>query len=246
MRLLSYNIHKAIGVRDRRYDLERITQVIAKEKPDLICLQEVTWKARRTQYQDQPRILAEQFNARASSFQLNVHYRTGGYGNLILSPWPFATEHHVCLRKGWRKPRGAQLVVVKTPEGDLHLGNWHLGLRERERHWQADRLLRHEHFRRSASLPTFIVGDFNDWRNTLADGPFAHHEFDHATGPASLFRSFPAFMPMLSLDKAFHRGRISVHNVRVVDTRLAQSASDHLPLVVDFRLNPNHATEAGH
>ena len=41
MRLLSYNIHKGIGGRDRRYRLERIIQVIEHENPDLICLQEV-------------------------------------------------------------------------------------------------------------------------------------------------------------------------------------------------------------
>jgi len=236
MRLLSYNIHKAIGVRDRRYDLDRVSEVIAELKPDLICLQEVTWRARRTSYHDQPQLLAERFNSRASNFQLNVRYRRGGYGNLILSRWPFAAEHHVCLRMGWRKPRGAQIVVVNTPEGELRLGNWHLGLRERERHWQADRLLRHDHFCQSASLPTFVVGDFNDWRDTLADGPFARHEFDHATGPASSFRSFPAFLPILSLDKIFHRGGVNVRDVRIADSRLAQSASDHLPLVIDFRL----------
>ena len=35
MRLLSYNIHKGIGGRDRRYNLERICQVIEALKPDL-------------------------------------------------------------------------------------------------------------------------------------------------------------------------------------------------------------------
>ncbi len=41
MRLLSYNIHKGIGGRDRRYRLERIVDVIESENPDFICLQEV-------------------------------------------------------------------------------------------------------------------------------------------------------------------------------------------------------------
>src|SRR5690348_5871547 len=58
MRLLSYNIHKGIGGRDRRYDLERVWQVIREEDPDLICLQEVTQNARRTHHHDQPLVLA--------------------------------------------------------------------------------------------------------------------------------------------------------------------------------------------
>src|SRR5436305_1430630 len=84
---------------------------------------------------------------------------SGGYGNLLLSRWPLHQRHHVSLRKTWRKPRGAQLVVVATPEGELHLAHGHLGLAESERRWQVEHLLRHPLFRESAHLPTLIVGD---------------------------------------------------------------------------------------
>jgi endonuclease/exonuclease/phosphatase family metal-dependent hydrolase len=57
------------------------------------------------------------------------------------------------------------------------------------------------------------------------------------TGPPSRFRSFPAFLPMLSLDKAFTRGDVDVREIRVVRSPLARRASDHLPLVIDFHLN---------
>ena len=53
MRLLSYNIHKGIGGRDRRYDLQRIIDVIEEENPDLICLQEVDHNVRRSRFHDQ-------------------------------------------------------------------------------------------------------------------------------------------------------------------------------------------------
>jgi endonuclease/exonuclease/phosphatase family metal-dependent hydrolase len=236
MRLLSYNIHKGIGWHDRRYDLGRVLRVIENEEPDLICLQEVTSGARRTRYHDQPRLLAGHFGACAHNYQMNVFYRRGGYGNLVLSRWPFRHEHHICLRHGRRKPRGAQLVVVDTPDGTLHLANWHLGLREKERHWQVNRLLQHELFCKSADLPTMIVGDFNDWRDTLAHGPLADHAFEQVTGPTSDFRSFPAFLSLFSLDKAFHRGGIGVRQARLVRTAAARLASDHLPLVIDFSL----------
>jgi endonuclease/exonuclease/phosphatase family metal-dependent hydrolase len=238
MRLLSYNIHKGIGGRDRAYSLERICQVIAEEKPDLVCLQEVTHNARRTHYHDQPRLLVEHFNAPAHAFQMNVHYQTGGYGNLLLSRWRFRSRHHVSLRHGARKPRGAQVVVVDTPEGPLHLTNWHLGLGEKERHWQVRHLLHHPLFREGGDLPTLIVGDYNDWRNTLARGPFAEHAFEHVTGPPSHFRSFPAFLSFLALDKAFHRGGIVIRKAHLIRTPLARRASDHLPLVIDFHLAP--------
>jgi endonuclease/exonuclease/phosphatase family metal-dependent hydrolase len=130
---------------------------------------------------------------------------------------------------------------VDTPEGSLHLINWHLGLREKERHWQTEYLLLHPLFCGSAHLPTLIVGDFNDWRNRLGRGPFAKHDFKPATGSSSLFRSFPAFLPLLSLDKAFYRGALAVQEARIHRTPLARLASDHLPLVIDFNLNGNPA-----
>ena len=42
MRVLSYNIHKGIGGRDRRYRLERIIEVIEDQNPNLICLKKLT------------------------------------------------------------------------------------------------------------------------------------------------------------------------------------------------------------
>jgi endonuclease/exonuclease/phosphatase family metal-dependent hydrolase len=82
-----------------------------------------------------------------------------------------------------------------------------------------------------------VVGDFNDWLNTLARGPFASHGFAQVTAPRSRFRSFPAYWPVVSLDKAFIRGPIEIGHARIVHSRLARDASDHLPLLVDFRLN---------
>lgn len=238
MRVLSYNIHKGIGGRDRRYRIERIIRVIAEEDPDLICLQEVDRNVSRTRHDDQPQRLAESLQSVADLYQLNVRHGAGGYGNLILSRWGFDDSHQISLRKGRRKPRGAQLAVVATPEGPLHLVNWHLGLAERERHWQVQHLLTHAAFAELADRPTLIVGDFNDWRNTLMRGPFRAHGFEQVTIPHRRFRSFPAYFPVVSLDKAFARGGIDIRQIRVVHSPLARHASDHLPLVIDFHLSP--------
>lgn len=237
MRLLSYNIHKGVGGRDRLYRIARIVDVVAAENPDLICLQEVDQHVHRTRLDDQPARLAEALRASASLYQLNVHRRKGGgYGNLLLSRWPIRRHHQVSLRYKRRKPRGAQITVIETPEGPLHLVHWHLGLAEVERRWQVAYLLDHPFFQESAALPTLIVGDFNDWRNTLTRGPFAHRGFHQLTAPRSRFRSFPAQFPVLSLDKAFSRGAIDLRHARLVHSPLARLASDHLPLMLDFHL----------
>jgi endonuclease/exonuclease/phosphatase family metal-dependent hydrolase len=240
MRLLSYNIHKAIGGRDRRYRIERIIEVIEHENPDLMCLQEVTRDARRSKLDNQPQLLADYFRSVGILYQMNVHWMRGGYGNLILSRWPFQSHHQISLRLNRRKPRGAQIVVVETPEGLLQLVNVHLGLGERERHWQVLHLLTHRLFREGHGLPVLISGDTNDWRDTLRTGSLAEHGFHHVTHPVSRYRSFPATLAMGALDKVFYRDAINVRHARIVRTKMARIASDHLPLVVDF-----HVGDAG-
>lgn len=247
MRLLSYNIHKGIGGRDRRYDLQRVIDVIEQENPDLICLQEVDHEVRRSRFHDQAQMLAKHFNAVAHLRQTTVRLKTGGYGNVILSRWGIHSCHQLSLRLGGKKPRGAQMTIVETPEGPLQLVHWHLGLAEKERHWQVHHLLTHHLFRHCSEMPVLVVGDCNDWRNTLAAGPFAAHGFAQITAPISRFRSFPAYFPMGSLDKAFCRGSFHVRQARVVRSAMAKVASDHLPLVIDFHLSEEHLHAAnGH
>ena len=100
---------------------------------------------------------------------------------------------------------------MDTPQGPLHLVNWHLGLSERERSWQANHLLTHALFREAHELPTLIIGDYNDWRNRLKSESFAEHGFEQITSPPSRFRSFPAYLPLGSLDKAYYRGQLRIH-----------------------------------
>jgi len=236
VRLFCYNMHKGIGGRDRRYRMQRIIDVIESQNPDLVCLQEVARGTRRSRFDDQPRVLTEYFRPESSHFQTNVRYRYGGYGNLIFSRWPVLEHHDISLRFADRKPRGAQLVVVESHEGPVHIANTHLGLSDRERQWQIARLVQHRLFERSGHLPTLIAGDLNDWRNSLAPRILKQHDFYLVTHPASRFRTFPAWMPVGALDKVFLRGAIRIRRAKVIRTARTRRASDHLPVVVDFHL----------
>jgi endonuclease/exonuclease/phosphatase family metal-dependent hydrolase len=244
MRLLSYNIHKAIGGRDRRYRLERVLQVLDHEKPDIVCLQEVDRNVKRSKFDNQPELIAEHLHSAGRLFQFTHPVAGGGYGNLLVSRWPFLEQHQISLTLRGCKVRGAQWAVIATPFGELRIVNWHLGLRERERHWQVRRLLEHHLFRGRDHLPTVIIGDTNDWRNTLANGPFAIHGFQHVTAPPSRYRSFPAWWPMGSLDKAFFKGPLRVAQSHVSRRQPAVDASDHLPLILDLEMEfpaPHHS-----
>jgi endonuclease/exonuclease/phosphatase family metal-dependent hydrolase len=44
-------------------------------------------------------------------------------------------------------------------------------------------------------------------------------------------------MPVMALDKCFHCENIVVDSARLIRNRATRQASDHLPLLVEFRLN---------
>jgi len=233
LRVLSYNIHKAVGGRDRRYSLDRILDVIRHEQPDIVCLQEVDQNVKRSNFDDQPARIAEAIEAVDTIYQLNVPKREGGYGNLIATRFPIVAKHQISLRYNRRKNRGAQIVVLRTPGGRFRLVNIHLGLAEKERIWQIEHLLAHRLFLEADDLPTLVIGDTNDWRNNLEDGPFLANGYRKLTRPPSRYRSFPAYLPMAALDKAFVRD-LPEARAHVVRSRLAREASDHLPIVVEI------------
>lgn len=236
MKLLSYNIHKGIGGRDRRYDLSRILSVIETIDPDLVCLQEVDSHVRRSAFDDQPSMLAEHFGFHAL-FQLNVPVGgSGGYGNLILSRWPFEISRQHSLRIGRRKPRGLQIARVLTPDGSLAVANWHLGLTHAEQVFQARMFLQHSHEPMWRDLPMLVAGDTNDWGNRLLRKTLAYGGFWQASQPIVRCRSFPAWMPVASLDKIFVRSGIAHVHAHVPRFRVAREASDHLPLVAEFEM----------
>ena len=236
MRILSYNIHKGVGGRDRRYNLARTIAAIEHENPDIIGLQEVDCGCRRSKFEDQPVLLCNYFRAEGNHYQLNVPSGNGCYGNLIFSRWPIIEHLSLSIRLGRRKPRGAQIVVIDSPEGPLLIVHTHLGLAERERRWQVALILEHERLRATDNLPTVVFGDLNDWRNQLSRQLVREYGFQQITAPPSRFRSFPAWLPMGSLDKAFCRHGFVVSEARISHSPMAKVASDHLPLVVDFHL----------
>ena len=236
MKLLTYNIHKGIGGLDRKYRLDRIIDVLTDQNPDIVCLQEVDRDTSRSAYDDQPTLLAEALGCVASLDQFVHPHRGGGYGNMILSRWPFIDTEQFSVRKGRRKRRGALMATIATPEGALFVASGHLGLNSQERHWQVAKLLTDPRFIQFAHLPTIVAFDSNDWRNSLISGLLARKGFVQATAPASRFRTFPAYMPILSLDKIFVRGAVKVHSAHPVTTKLSRSASDHLPVLFVFSM----------
>ncbi|QDT14794.1 endonuclease/exonuclease/phosphatase family protein [Alienimonas californiensis] len=134
MRILSYNIHKGIGGRDRRYRLERIKAVVAAADPDVLCLQEVDRNVRRTRFDDQPRLLAEWFLGRhLPHIGPHPHTEPHSYGDSLArvepggEPRPGAVfQMNHALTTGRTLPGGphrggyGNLIVSKRPILEAH------------------------------------------------------------------------------------------------------------------------------
>ncbi len=245
LRVASYNIHRAIGV-DRRFRPQRIVDVLAEHEPDLVLLQEVDEGVPRSRELDLARELAEALGFEHYAVGHNVSLRKGRYGNATLSRFPILRERNLDLTIGNKKRRGCQHTTLAL-DGDraprlMEVFNLHLGLSARERRQQAGLLASSPELSRvDASVPCLVGGDFNDWRSRLRPFFTDMLRFRCATdrqtqkGPHAI-KTYPSFAPRGGLDRIYHRGPIKTLRAYACRHKLAQSASDHLPVIVDFGL----------
>ena len=118
--------------------------------------------------------------------------------------------------------------------------NTHLSLLARERRSQIDCLLSKEWLGHpDCRDPVLLVGDFNmqprsrNYRQVTARLRDAHRSRNR-----HYQATFPSRFPTLRIDYAFVSPGIHVRAVETIRTPLARIASDHLPLVVDFDVEP--------
>ena len=245
LRVVSYNIHRAIGV-DRRFRPERVIRILSAYDADIVLLQEVDEGVPRSRELNLGRELALALGYPHFAIGHNVALRKGRYGNATLSRHPILRERNIDLTIGFRKRRGCQhtRVLVFGPGGRkrrLEVFNLHLGLSARERKQQVSILSRS---RELAGLPNqvpcLVGGDFNDWRMLLEPAFREDLRFGSATERPHLLtgaiRTFPSFFPQGALDRIYYRGGLRLQGARRCRLALSRVASDHLPVIADFEL----------
>ncbi|MHC4971979.1 MAG: endonuclease/exonuclease/phosphatase family protein [Planctomycetota bacterium] len=239
LRVLTWNIHKAIGGVDRRYRPERVIEVIAHYGPDLVLLQEVDDGVPRSRFDRQIDVLGDALGLRHRTYGPNVRLRRGRYGNATLSRWPLTDVRNIDLTIKPKKRRGALYARCRVRRGrrsrTLAVFNLHLGLAGFERKMQLRRFMRSQPFARLHDrTPVLLGGDFNDVYGTLGPKLLEPAGF-RATGQTAA--TYPAIYPVRALDGLYVRGDLVGVRCGRSRLRLAREASDHLPLVADVELS---------
>ena len=241
LRVLSYNIHKCIGGVDRRYDPQRVAEVINHQHADVLLLQEVDHEVPRSNRDRQVDVLGDLVGMRYRSWFPNVDVRGGGsYGNAILSRYPIVETTNIDLSIRFKKKRSVLHGVLRVRHEDLdrtvHVYNMHLGLARFERKIQLLKFLASHPFQTlHHDTPVVVGGDLNDVYGGLGQllQPAGFRGVDRRP------LTFPAWGPMRALDAIFVRGRVDFVKLARCESELARRASDHRPLIADVRLHPH-------
>ncbi|MGG7518317.1 endonuclease/exonuclease/phosphatase family protein [Allorhizobium undicola] len=224
LRVASYNVHKCVGT-DRRFDPDRVMQVIREIGPDVIALQEADRRfGDRVGLLDMARLSHEMGLTRVPVSGMPRSH--GWRGNVLLFREGMVRDVRPCVLPGL-EPRGAVVAEIDLGEGrELRIIAAHLGLLRWARRQQADFIL--ELIKARSDCPTVLMGDFNEWR--VGPGS-ALTRFEPVFGPLPApVPSFPARLPVLALDRILTNRPGVLSDIAVHDSPLARLASDHLPL----------------
>lgn len=220
--LASYNIHRCFGT-DRKYLPTRIVDVIRALDSDIVGLQEVDIHL-LVDGRPQLDFLAESLGMEAVAGP-NFQDHRGHFGNAILTRLPVLETRRIDLSVGRREPRGALDAVLELDGAPIRVVVTHLGLRASERRFQVRRLM-HVLDHGDVTMPTIVMGDFNEWKPNHGALKRLNRRFGQPLSP----RTFPSRFPILPLDRIWVWPQEGLKRAGVYATPLTRVASDHLPL----------------
>jgi endonuclease/exonuclease/phosphatase family metal-dependent hydrolase len=134
--------------------------------------------------------------------------------------------------------RGCLHIDVDVEDVVLHIFNVHLGTDYMERRHQGRRLVGAEILlNRRLNGPRLMLGDFNEWAPGLATRLLnSHLRSVDIKKHLKRTRTYPGLVPFLHLDHIYHDEELELRKLSLHRSRTALVASDHLPLVADFKL----------
>ncbi len=245
LKLLTLNVHKGFTFWNRRFVLPELRDAVRSVSADVVCLQEVlgTHREHASRHPNWPSEPQYEFLADSIWSQFaygrNAVYTEGDHGNGVLSKYPILKWINHDISVGRHEKRGLLHVIIRTAETarDTHLICTHLGLFERQRRAQFERLCEIVRTAIPDSAPLLVAGDFNDWRLR------AHRVLDRCAGLKEVFaesrgreaRTFPSRLPLLRLDRVYYRNA-KMLKAEVLSMQPWSHLSDHAALSAEFAL----------
>ena len=222
---------------DGVFDLERLAGVINAQRPDLVAVQEVDVKTRRSDGVDQAAELAR-LTGMHYFFGKFMDYNGGEYGQMVLSKYPIVRGRNLPLPAG-PEPRTAVVVEVDIElAGDagaqrlVFVGN-HFYASEEERSAQASRLVELLAEEIEAGVPIVLAGDFNSTPGSKPMAILGKHWVDPTLEQHR--HTWPSVEPRVEIDHILYApaGRFNFVKSKVVVEKVA---SDHRPVLTVLEL----------
>src|SRR5690606_24064990 len=243
MRLLLYNIRYGLGlgsalhwplpgaafVLGNRTNLQRITELIKSQDPDIVALVEVDTGSIRTRSVNQADVIARAlghysvYQCKYGTASLNQRLPIlRKQGNAFLAAPRVHGERFHYFEKGIKR------LIIELELEDCAVFLVHLSLKYRHRHTK----LQHLHDLVMASRkPVLIAGDFNTFWGEHEIYLFMKACKLRSANTAGL-PSYPSRSPRKELDFVLYGEGIEVTNFYIPSV----GYSDHLPLVCDFEV----------
>jgi endonuclease/exonuclease/phosphatase family metal-dependent hydrolase len=236
LRVVTYNIHKCRGL-DGRVRPGRIVDVLQKIDADIVALQEVVSIESSKEETDQARFIARELGFNLA-FGVTRPFRTGRYGNVVMTRFPIHEDRHYDISTPGREPRGCLRTDIRMDSAILHVFNVHFGTAFAEQRQQARRLFEDRIVSGlDLSGHRIVLGDFNEWLHGGVSRTLRSH-LKSADPRSNLLksRSYPGILPLFNLDHIYFDRTLELQSLRIQRRGRALVASDHLPLVADFEM----------
>jgi len=235
LKVMAWNIHHGQGG-EGRLDLARIAGVIKQSAADIVLLQEVDDRTRRSGQVSQVEELAH-LTGLKGVFGKAMDFQGGGYGNAVLVRWePIDTR--VIPLPGGGEPRCALEVTIEPPGlgarisvVSTHLDVSSAAVRATHARQLAEDFLARPHL-------VMVGGDFNATRSEDAITAFADPWVipeKHGTNPGT----FPATDPSREIDFILLKPASSQPAFLVLSSRVIEEkvASDHRPIFMELQIS---------
>ncbi|MFW6022088.1 MAG: endonuclease/exonuclease/phosphatase family protein [Halanaerobiaceae bacterium] len=217
--LMTYNIHRGIDAHGNS-NLKEISELINNNQVKIVGLNEVDKYTKRSNFQDQIKIIAEKTGMNYV-YGPNLYNSYGRYGNGLLSKYPIIkADNHRLPRLENNEPRGLIDASILLPDNqEYHILVTHLSINKKERYIQLNWI---EKYVNQLDKPYILMGDLNEEINE-----------DNRLMSLSVsndIKTFPSESPEKQIDHIFTNIELNI-----IDKKsLFSTASDHLPLFVEF------------